>query len=84
MIRDGVIGPLPYFPGNVFWIAGRLLRELAGCVDFEHELERLPAGPSDDVERQSPAHAWERFLPIFAVKRGYALLDARVRAATQP
>lgn len=73
MRADGVLGPLPYFPGNFFWIRADVVAALAACVDLGAEALRLPADLSSDREHQSRAHAWERMLPVFAAKRGYAL-----------
>ena len=73
MIADRVLGPLPYFPGNFFWIRRDVVERLAGTVDLDAEFRALPAGLRSDRERQSRAHAWERALPVFALKQGFAL-----------
>jgi hypothetical protein len=72
-IADKTISGLPYFPGNFFWISMPLLRKLSTVIDFEEERAKLPLDLASDREFQSRAHAWERVLPVFAVKSGYGL-----------
>src|SRR5690606_359643 len=73
MIADRVLGPLPYFPGNFFWILRDVVERLVERVGLDAEFRALPAELRSDRERQSRAHAWERALPVFALKQGYAL-----------
>jgi len=73
MIADRVLGPLPYFPGNFFWILRDVVERLVERVDLDAEFRSLPTWLRSDRERQSRAHAWERALPVFALKQGYAL-----------
>ena len=87
MVAVGVIGTLHYFPGNYFWIRRDVVEALAGAIDLDAEYRRLSADTRSDREWQSRAHAWERALPVFAVKRGYALAQlgadtARARTAS--
>ena len=74
-IADKVVGELPYYPGNFFWITMHLVRKLSTLIDFEKEHARLPLDLSSDRQFQSRAHAWERVLPVFAVKNGYDLFS---------
>jgi len=71
---EGVLGPLPYYPGNFFWIRGAVLRKLQQLISFREEFEKLPERISSDVGKQSRAHAWERALPAFVSKSGYGLV----------
>ena len=52
-----------------------LVRKLSTLIDFEKEHARLPLDLSSDRQFQSRAHAWERVLPVFAVKNGYDLFS---------
>ena len=72
-IADSVYGPLPYFPGNCFWLRGEIIDLLAKHIDFEDEFLRLPENLTSDKELQSRAHAWERMLPVFAIKNNFAI-----------
>ena len=84
-IADKVISALPYFPGNFFWIAMPLVRKLSTLIDFEEEQAKLPLDLSSDRQLQSRAHAWERALPVFVMKNGYALhsLQANSKQSTR-
>lgn len=79
MIADRVVGPLPYFPGNCFWISAAVVDRLANLVDFQQEFRQLPADLASDCKEQSRAHAWERMLPVFALKSGFALASLASR-----
>ncbi|MFT5610868.1 MAG: lipopolysaccharide biosynthesis protein [Arenicella sp.] len=72
-INHGVLGPLPYFPGNCFWLRAEILNLLTEKFDFLEEFERLPLNLKNDQERQSRAHAWERMLPAFIAKNDFSL-----------
>ena len=73
-VADGVYGPLPYLPGNFFWLNGKVLDLLAQKINFKDEYMRLPAGDLPDRQVQSHVYAWERILPVFAVKNGFRAL----------
>lgn len=73
-VNDSVYGPLPYFPGNFFWLNGKVLDLLAQKINFKDEYQRLPAGDLPDRKVQSHVYAWERILPVFAVKNGFRAL----------
>jgi lipopolysaccharide biosynthesis protein len=74
MIADQVVGPLPYFPGNFFWISIQVVRALAQRINFEKEFKQLPMDLNSDTTHQSRAHAWERILPVFAAKSGFRVV----------
>lgn len=74
MAAERVIGPLPYFPGNCFWIGADVIRSLRRHIDFEAEHAALPLDLTSDRTLQSRAHAWERMLPVFALKNGFRLV----------
>lgn len=80
---DGVTGPLPYFPGNCFWIHGGIIDKLARRISFDDEHARLPLNLASDRKFQSRAHAWERMLPVFALRNGFRLVGL-VSGATDP
>ena len=75
MITEGVLGALHYFPGNYFWIRRDVVESLADSIDLDAACQRLAPDVRSDRDRQSLAHAWERALPVFAAKRGYALVQ---------
>ncbi len=77
MISDGVLGPLPYFPGNFFWVSMHVVRELRQKIDFNKEFELLTLNLKSDRELQSRSHAWERALPVFAAKNGFKLVSLK-------
>ncbi|NND82636.1 MAG: hypothetical protein HKN50_09425 [Gammaproteobacteria bacterium] len=72
--QDSVIGQLPFFPGGCFWINGQLMAKLYPKIDFTAEFAQLPEGLISDDQFQSPAHAWERLLPVMAAKLGFGIL----------
>ncbi|MEE9446746.1 MAG: hypothetical protein V3V09_02235 [Arenicellales bacterium] len=71
---DQVIQPMPYFPGNFFWISMPLVRLLATHINFEAEYLSLSFELKSDTLTQSRAHAWERALPVFSAKNSYQIL----------
>jgi hypothetical protein len=73
-IADDVLGPLPYFPGNCFWVSGQVINLLSQKINFSEEFQKLPADLISDSSLQSRAHAWERMLPVFVSKNGYRIL----------
>lgn len=81
---DGVVGPLPYFPGNCFWIHGGVINKLARRISFEDEHRILPVNLTSDRAFQSRAHAWERMLPVFALKNGFRLVALESGAIVPP
>ncbi len=84
LIAVGVVGTLHYFPGNYFWIRRDVVEALASAIDLDAEYRRLSPGTRSDRDWQSRAHAWERALSVFAVKRGYALVQLGADPAATP
>lgn len=81
---DGVMGPLPYFPGNCFWIHPGVIDKLARRISFNDEHAGLPLNLTSDRAFQSRAHAWERMLPVFALKNGFRLVALASANTSQP
>lgn len=84
MAAERVIGPLPYFPGNCFWIGAEVVRRLGRRIDFDQEHAALPLNLTSDRAWQSRAHAWERMLPVFALKNGFRLVALNSGAGGHP
>ena len=73
-VADSVIGPLPYFPGNFFWLNGKIIDLLASKICFGEEFQKLPSSAKSDPLLQSRTRAWERTLACFVAKNGYRVI----------
>ena len=75
LIAHGVMGPLPWFSDLCFWLNPLLIRRLARQISLAAEYQALPNNSNTWFSNHARAPAWNRVLPVFAIKNKFLVAE---------